>query len=265
MPPKPKSNAGGTVDINLNDGIAVLTLNYPERRNAISLEIRRLLADRLEELMLDDSCRVIVITGEGGNFSGGGDLSTMKKMTASQARKRVKAIHRSVRLILEGSKPVIAAVEGWAVGAGASIAAACDIVVAARDSKFQLAFNRVNLVPDAAALFTFPQRMGMGRAKMMMMTGDCIDAVQAERGGLVDVIAEPNSALIEALAIAERVKGGGPLALELTKSILARMPMSLDQLITLEGDVQALLMTTEDFQEAVKSFFEKRPPKFTGS
>jgi 2-(1,2-epoxy-1,2-dihydrophenyl)acetyl-CoA isomerase len=265
MPSSQKSTAGGTVDIARIDGIAVLTLNYPERRNAISLEIRKLLADRLEELMQDETCRVIVITGEGGNFSGGGDLSTMKKMGATHARKRVKAIHRSVRLILEGSKPVIAAVEGWAVGAGVSIAAACDIVVAARDSRFQLAFSRVNLVPDAAALFTLPQRMGMGRAKMMMMTSDRMDAVQAERAGLVDVLAEPGGALNEALAVAGRVTGGGPLAQEFTKSILARMPMSLDQLITLEGDVQALLMTTEDFQEAVKSFFEKRPPKFTGS
>ena len=259
-----ETKTGGTVDVSLNDGIAVVTLNYPERRNAISLENRKLLADRLAELMENAACRVIVLTGAGGNFSAGGDLSTMKKMTASEARKRVKAVHPSIRLILEGSKPVIAAVEGWAVGAGVSLAAACDIVVAARDSRFQLAFSRINLIPDAGALFTLPQRMGTGRAKMMMMTADRIDAVQAERMGLVDVLAEPGEALKSALSVAERVKGGGPLAQEFTKSIFSRLPMNLDQLLTLEGDVEALLMTTDDLQEAVNGFFEKRPPQFTG-
>jgi 2-(1,2-epoxy-1,2-dihydrophenyl)acetyl-CoA isomerase len=255
---------GGTVDLSLNDGVAIVTLNYPERRNAISLEIRALLADRLKELMASAKCRVIVLTGAGGNFSGGGDLSTMKKMTVADARRRVQAIHPSVQFILKGAKPVIAAVEGWAVGAGVSMAAACDIVVAARDARFQLAFSRVNLIPDAAALFTLPLRIGVGRAKMMMLTADRIDAVHAASIGLVDVLAEPGSALDLACEIADRVKRGGPLAQEFTKSILSRMPMSLDQLLAIEADTQALLMATVDFQEGVQSFFEKRPAEFLG-
>lgn len=255
---------GGTVDVSMRDGVAIVTLSYPERRNAISLEIRALLADRLKELMESAVCRVIILTGAGGNFSGGGDLSTMKKMTVADARRRVLAIHPSIQLILTGAKPVIAAVEGWAVGAGVSMAAACDIVVAARDARFQLAFSRVNLIPDAAALFTLPARMGMGRAKMMMLTADRIDAAYAASIGLVDVLAEPGSALDQAFEIADRVKRGGPLAQEFTKSIFSRLPMSLDQLLAVEADTQALLMATDDFQEGVQSFFEKRSAEFSG-
>jgi enoyl-CoA hydratase/carnithine racemase len=257
--------AGGTVRIERLDSVAVVTIDYPERRNALSMTLREVLIDGLGALMEDPTCRAIVLTGAGGHFSSGGELTSMEGMAAVAARERVRRLQRLVRIIMTGPKPVIAAVEGWAVGAGVSVVASCDIVVAASDSRFSCPFAKVGLIPDTGAVYVLPLRMGLGRARLLMLTGDAIDAATAERQGLVEILADPGSALDQALAIARRVAANAPLSLAFTKSLLARLPGGLEDLLRAEADAQAVLFTTADFAEGRAAILEKRKPAFGGT
>jgi len=256
--------SGGTVKSRREGAAAVLTLSYPERRNAFSLSLRAVLLTALEEAMADDACRVVVITGEGGHFCSGGDISSFDGITSVSGRARMKRAHPIVRLIIQGEKPVIAAVEGHAAGAGLCLAAACDIVVAARNAKFSCTFNKIGLFPDLGGSWTLPQRMGLGRARMLMLTGGVLDAESAERQGLVEFVTAPGEALTAALALAETLANTAPLSNAFVKAALARAPVSLEAALAAEADAQGLLYGSEDVQEGRRAFLEKRPPKFVG-
>lgn len=254
----------GTVLMRSEGSVALLTLSYPERRNALSLALRAVLLRHLDAIAADDSIRVIVVTGDGANFCSGGDISSFDGVTPASGRLRMQRIHPIVRHFVRGEKPVIAAVEGHAAGAGLAVAAACDIVVAARDAKFSCTFNRIGLLPDFGAAWTLPQRMGIGRAKMMMMSGRVLNGEAAERQGLVDLVSEPGQALTDALALAHDVAATAPLSNGFMKSILARGPASLEAMLAAEADVQGVLYGTDDFQEGRQAFLAKRKPDFKG-
>jgi enoyl-CoA hydratase/carnithine racemase len=255
---------GGKIGFERVGSVAVVTIDYPERRNAISMSLREVLIDRMAAVMADPDCRAVVLTGAGGHFSSGGELTSMAGMSAVAARERVLRLHRLVRTIATGPKPVIAAVEGWAVGAAVSVVAACDIVVAARDSRFSCPFAKVGLVPDTGAAYLLPMRMGLGRARFMMMTGDPLDAATAREWGLVEMLAEPGRALADALALAGRIAETAPLAQAFTKSLLARLPGGMEDIMRAEADAQAVLFTTSDFSEGRTAATAKRKPAFTG-
>ncbi len=250
--------------LSMQDGIAVVTIDYVARRNALSLPVRARLLECLTEAMESPECRVIVLTGAEGCFCSGGDISSMEGLDSTRGRVRLQRVHGLMKLILEGEKPVIAAVEGWAAGAGLTLAAACDLVVAARDARFSCTFNRIGLAPDLGAAYVLPLRMGMGRAKHVMMVGDPFDAETAQSWGLVEQVSEPGQALAEARALAARLTEVAPLALGITKSMLARMPASLDTMLKAEADSQSLLFTTKDFEEGRTAFLAKRKPRFEG-
>jgi enoyl-CoA hydratase/carnithine racemase len=254
----------GTVHSETADGVAVITLDNPARRNAIDLGLREALYDAVAAAMEDDAVRVLILTGKDGVFSSGGDISSMAGVTGVGARQRLARIHRVVRLLISGEKPVIAAVEGYAIGAGLSLAAACDIVVTAHDAKWACSFNKIGLMPDAGAGWTLPLRIGLGRARLVMMTGDTFDGRQAAEMGLAEIVCEPGQAMAQARALAEKLKSAGPLALGMTKAMLARMPQTLDEALKAEADAQAILFTSEDSQEGRTAFLEKRKPRFTG-
>lgn len=257
--------AGENVTLTLEQGgVAVITMDYQARRNALSLPLRQGLYDRLAEAMDSPDCRVIVLTGAGGCFCSGGDISSMEGLDGFGGRARLQRVHRLMRLLLEGEKPVIAAVEGWAVGAGLTLAAACDMVVAARDARFACSFNKIGLAPDLGAAYVLPLRMGMGRARQVMMVGDTFDAERAAAWGLVEQVCDSGRALDEALGLAARLAEVAPLALGVTKALLARMPASLDAMLKAEADAQSLLFTTGDFAEGRAAFLAKRTPRFQG-
>ena len=157
------------VNVHREDGIAVLTMHNPEKRNAFSPAIRDGLITHVEALMRDESCRALVLQGSGGTFCSGGDISTFEDRPAMAARRAMAQSHRYVRALITGGKPVIAAVEGYAFGGGLGLALCCDQVVAARDAKFCASFARVGLMPDIGLLWTLPQRVGLGVAKEMLM------------------------------------------------------------------------------------------------
>jgi enoyl-CoA hydratase/carnithine racemase len=245
--------------------VAIVTMNLPEKRNALSLEMRETLLAVLEELEADRDCRAIVLTGAAGTFSSGGDISAMPGANALGTKMRLERAHRVVRLIAGSAKPYIAAVEGFAFGAGLSLAALCDHVVAARDAKFAASFNRIGLIPDLGLMWSLPGRVGSGKAKEMMLLGETIQAPEAERIGLVDRLTEPGEALAEACRRAEKFAAVAPVATAFTKSALTQGPVDLETVLKQEMIGQALLLGTDDHAEAKTAFFAKRPVSFKGT
>jgi enoyl-CoA hydratase/carnithine racemase len=242
--------------------VRTITLNDPRHRNAISLEMRGLLVDALSSADTDARCRSVVIAGAGGNFSAGGDLSSMSADPGA-ARARLHAIVDVIRAVVLCSKPVIAAVDGIAFGAGLSLASACDVVVASRDARFCCAFSGVGLTADAGLHWSLPARVGYGRARMLIMLGRVVDSETAHFYGLVDQLTDGPS--VEAgVGLAEEFARRAPLALAATKAILATGPAGLDEVLAREASAQRALLASEDFAEGRRAFFEKRRPEFVG-
>ncbi|CAN5223327.1 enoyl-CoA hydratase/isomerase family protein [soil metagenome] len=260
----PSGPLDGRIDIERLGAVSVVTLDRPARRNALSPPFRDLLSNALESVMADPACRVVVLTGAGGHFCSGGDVGSFEGVTPVSGRIRMQRAHRMVRLVVRGEKPVIAAVEGHAAGAGMCLAADCDIVVASRAAQFSCTFNRIGLLPDVGGLWSVPVRMGVGRAKLLMLTGRTLDGVEAERQGLVDELCEPGTARERAIRIANEIALTAPLVNGLVKSILARGPMPLEELLSAETDAQGVLYGSEDFNEGRLAFLEKRSPAFKG-
>jgi 2-(1,2-epoxy-1,2-dihydrophenyl)acetyl-CoA isomerase len=246
-------------------GLRVIRLNYPAKRNALSLELRADLIAAVQQAMDDSTVRAIVLTGSAGAFCAGGDISSMQNVAGVGGRQRLANLHRLVRLLAAGPKPVIAAVEGYAYGAGMSLALLCDQVVAASDAKFCCSFGKVGLMPDMAALWTVPQRVDAGWARRLLMLAEEIDGATAVRIGLADRLAEPGHALEAALDLAAQFAAMAPLPIAFTKAVLARGPQSLEAVLAQEADGQALLFNSADFAEGRDAFLAKRRPVFTGS
>ena len=244
--------------------VRVIRLNYPAKRNALSLELRAVLIAAVEAAMDDPDVRALVLTGNGGAFCAGGDISSMQNVAGVGGRDRLAKLHRLVRLLAAGPKPVVAAVEGYAYGAGMSLALLCDQVVAASDAKFCCSFNKVGLMPDMAALWTVPQRVNAGWARRLMMLAEEVDGETAHRIGLADHLAAPGQAFAAAMAVAERFAAAAPLPIAYTKAALARGPQPLDALLAQEADSQTLLFNSEDFAEGRDAFLGKRKPVFRG-
>ena len=244
--------------------VRIIRLNYPAKRNALSLELREELTAAVDAAMNEPALRALVLTGSGGAFCSGGDISSMQQVAGVGGRDRLAKLHRLARLLVAGPKPVMAAVEGYAYGAGMSLALLCDQVVAARDAKFCCSFNKVGLMPDMAALWTVPQRVNAGWAKRLMLLAEEVDGETAGRIGLADQVVEPGQALTAALALAERFAAAAPLPIAYTKAALARGPQPLEALLAQEADSQTLLFNSEDFAEGRDAFLGKRKPVFRG-
>ena len=241
---------------------AILTLNYPERRNALAVPMRKCLVDALEAIEADRALRAIVITGAGGTFSAGGDISGMDVADLAAGRERFRLTHHLVRLLIKGSKPVIAAVEGWCVGAGLSVAMCCDTVVAAEDARFATGFGKIGLVADLGLLHTLPARVGQGRARQILLFGDPVDARQAAVIGMVDHVVPSGTTLRAALDRAALFHGAAPLPVAMTKQYLAT---GLDEALDWERDTQSALFLTADHAEGRAAFLAKRTPLFNGT
>jgi len=240
---------------------AVLTLDYPARRNALAMPMRVALLAALNAIEADRTVRAIVLTGAGGMFCAGGDISGMDAADLAAGRERFRVAHAVVRLLVQGSKPVVAAVEGACVGAGLALALCCDTIVAAADARFMAGFGAIGLVGDFGLLHTLPARVGQGRARQMLLYGERTDAVAAHAMGLVDHVVPPGTALAAALDRAGRLAVAAPLPIALTKQWLGR---GLDAVLTWERDTQAALFQTADHREGRAAFLGKRPPDFTG-
>jgi len=249
----------------IDDDAAVrtVTLNRPEKRNAIDIAMRIALAEAIESADSDPAIRVIIVTGAGPVFCSGGDISTMHRMPATRALDRVHLAQRVIRAIWSTPKPVLAAVEGSAYGAGTALAAACDRVVAARDATFAMTFTNIGLAGDMGTFVSLPARIGPARTRQMLMSGASISAPEAFELGLIDAVVEPGLALESTRCDARRLAAGPQHAYGVIKALLAN-PATIDPLELLEREAvcQSELFDTDDFAEGVAAFGEKRRPIF---
>lgn len=253
-----------SVSVELADSVAVVALNEPETRNALTPPLRDALMDALTELVATADCRAIVLTGTGAAFCAGGDLNSLPDHDPLAIRQRLARSHDLLRLIVAGPKPVIAAVNGAAFGAGLSLAAACDVVLASPTAKFGAVFGKVGLMGDMGLLWSLPQRIGTAETRRLLFTSAIIDAEAALGLGLVDRCVPAESLLAEARALAGELAQAPPVAIAATKAVLARGPAPLDQILATELDHQTLLFSTDDFVEGRAAFKERRPARFTG-
>jgi enoyl-CoA hydratase/carnithine racemase len=254
-----------TVNVTREGPIAVLEIDNVSQRNALTMAVKSVLVPALKEAEEDTGVRCIVITGAGNTFSAGGDASLFGDMTPAKGRQIVFDQRNFLHLMLRGDTPIVAAVEGFAYGAGFGLAMAADYIVAAEDAKFCAAFNKIGLMPDGGLLWTLPQRVGMGRAKDMLMCATVVDGVEAKRLGIADQLAKPNQALNAAMDRAAAFASAAPLAVATIKSAFARYPLDLEQAFAIESDAQPALMQSEDAKEARRAFFAKEKPNFRGA
>lgn len=251
------------------DGVLTVTLNQPDTRNALSEEITSGLRQAVSRAHDDGDVRAVVLTGSGGSFCAGGNVKGMGRLVnAPLARqRRMSESHRRLVLpLVTLPKPVVAALNGWTVGAGLSLALCADLRVAAQDARMSMAFVRVGLVPDLAALFLLPRVVGLARAKELAMLGDTIDAEHAREIGLVTDVVPAGELADRAHRLAVRLAAGPTAALALTKQALtASFERDLATSLELEAQAQAVLSSSDDHREGVAAFMEKRSPVFTGS
>jgi 2-(1,2-epoxy-1,2-dihydrophenyl)acetyl-CoA isomerase len=245
----------------------VIRLNRPERRNAFDLEVRQGIAEAVYEARDDDTVRAVIITGTGDVFCAGGDLKSLSeaKRPMFKDRDRIRRLHPWFRELVNLEKPVIAAVNGPAFGAGFNLALACDFIIGTPKTRFCAVFGRIGLVPDLGGFFLLPRILGLQRAKDLVFSAREVDAEEALRLGILFRIVEQDSLMPEALALAERYHHASTDALGIAKNILNRsFNLDQDTLAELEASAQALALHTAYHDEAVANFLNKRPLKFQG-
>ena len=251
----------------LEGGVLTLTLNRPERLNALTGPLIEALSAALMRAAAERECRAVLITGAGRGFCAGADLAN-RAFTPGGVRPDLgEALEKGINPIIRGirnlPKPVVCAVNGPAAGAGASIALSCDIVLAAKSAQFLQAFARIGLIPDAGGTFVLPRLIGDARARALMMLAEPIGAERAEAIGMIYRAVDDQDLMGEAHTVAQRLAAGSTHALGLMKRALAASPTNtLDAQLDLERDLQREAGGSDDYLEGVRAFLEKRPANF---
>jgi 2-(1,2-epoxy-1,2-dihydrophenyl)acetyl-CoA isomerase len=255
----------------LEGGVLTLTLNRPQRLNAMSQPLIAALSEQLGRARADAAVRAVMITGTGRGFCAGADLAASGTGGAGADGKPdvgavlEKMYNPMIRAIRELPKPVIAAVNGVAAGGGANLALSCDIVLAARSARFDQAFVRISLMPDLGGTWFLPHVVGDARARALAMLGTSVPAEQAERMGMVWQVVDDDKMMEEATRLARKLAAGPTLSYAaIKKAMNAAGTNSLDQQLDLERDCQRELGHSADFKEGVAAFLAKRPANFAG-
>jgi 2-(1,2-epoxy-1,2-dihydrophenyl)acetyl-CoA isomerase len=251
------------------EGVATLTLNRPERLNALNNELAAALNEALSRAAQDESIRAVVLTGAGRAFCAGGDLGHIGKARESGEAARLEPLLRAgMQMVLtmrSMPQPVIAAINGAAAGAGMNIALAADMRIAAEEGTFGQNFSKVGLFPDYGGTFFLPQLVGPSKAAEMFYTGDMIDAATALRLGIVSSIVPAAKLDAEAMALARKIAAGPPLAVKAAKQVLfGDQRQALEEALEKEVHYQMKCFLSEDCREGIRAFFEKRKPNFEG-
>lgn len=245
-------------------GWVKLTLNRPSRLNAFTDELHEALAAALDAAGADPRCRAVLLTGAGRGFSAGQDLAAVDA-TADLGGTVERHYNPLIRRLRSLPKPVVCAVNGVAAGAGANIALACDVVIAARSAQFVQAFAKIGLVPDSGGTFVLPRLVGEARARGLALLATPLSAEQAERWGLIWQVVDDDRLVAESEALAAQLATQPTIGLALTKMLLNQSSHhTLDEQLDRERDAQARAGRTPDYAEGVRAFLAKRPPVFTG-
>ena len=273
-------------------GVVLLTLSLPERRNAMTPELTAAWAQAMESLEQDDSVRAVVVTGAGTAFCAGGDLSWLGHAdpadrgtagadtgvadtgvagadarpvpTPAQLRAKMYDFYRTWLRVRDLEVPVLAAVNGPAIGAGLCLALACDLRYAAPTARFSVPFLALGLHPGMAATYLLPEAVGMARAREMLYTGRVVVASQAVELGLINHVLPAEGLVEEVLDVAASVAAAAPVAVRLTKAALRHGPRSYAEALEWEALAQPVTMASHDLQEGLRAVSEKRPPQFRG-
>lgn len=259
-----RSNERHMVHLTISDQVATITLDCVEKRNAFDPVLREQLADAVRQVRRDASIRAVVLTGAGGHFCAGGDINNIAALDidAGPWRQRMEGLHEWLRDLLTLDRPVIAAVDGAAAGAGFSLALAADFVLATPRAWFCMSFIKIGLVPDAGAFYTLPRVVGVQRAREIMLSGRDVRAAEAQQLGIVSEILEPDALLPRAQAIARGFVGASPTAVGLIKRTLEHGAPSLAQALDAEASAQAVAAGTAAHRAAVAAFLNKQPLPF---
>jgi 2-(1,2-epoxy-1,2-dihydrophenyl)acetyl-CoA isomerase len=260
-----------TVKIEINNSVAIITLNRPEALNALSLQLTVDLQAAINEA-IENKARAVILTGEGRAFCSGGDLREMQSMWQKEGRieafleEPLKALHDVISLIRETPIPFIAAVQGVCAGAGTNFALACDIVIAAENTTFNEAFVRIGLSPDCGGSFFLPRAVGEKLAAEIFMTGGTLTAEKALQIGMINRVAGAKNLMSEAMQMAKQLALAPTGSIGRIKKMLnASFSNDLSQQLELEHKSQIESGKSNDFKEGVTAFFEKRQPNFTGT
>lgn len=251
------------------DKVMIITLNRPQVLNAVNDKMHLEMEECFREIRRDPDVNAVVLTGAGRAFCAGGDIKDFNLVEA-QSPARLQTTMRMgpnlIRALLEVEQPVVAAVNGDAVGLGATLALFCDIVVASERARIADTHIRVGAVAGDGGAVIWPLLMPLNRAKEFLLTGDFISAVDAERMGLINHLAPPEEVFAKAFAIAERLANGPAVSIRWTKTALnQRLIDDMNRTLLLSIALEALSFTTQDYLEAIDAFAKKRPPKFTGT
>ncbi|MHB1535706.1 MAG: enoyl-CoA hydratase-related protein [Acidimicrobiales bacterium] len=254
-----------TITVGRDQGVVTVTLNRPEKLNALNDAMWDELAGSLSEVARNPADRVLVLTGAGGAFCSGADLADLAAPAERSFLDNMRRVAEVVLALHRLAKPTIAKVNGVAAGAGANLALGCDLIVASERARFSQIFARRGLSIDAGGSWLLPRLVGLHRAKELALLGDMLSADEAAAMGLVNR-AVPEGRLDGFVADwAARLAAGPPIALSLTKALLNNgLDSSFDQALEAEAHAQSVNATTDDFREAVQAFLKKRAPHFRG-
>lgn len=247
------------------DQVATITFDNPGKRNALEPAIRDKLVVALRHIQQDKAIRAVILTGAGGYFCAGGDLKNIAEANLDNGGwlVRMQTLHDWLQVLMTLDRPVIAAVDGAAAGAGFSLALAADFVLATPRARFNMSFLKVGLVPDVGAFYTLPRVVGVQRAKEIMLSARDIDAQEALRLGIVLELHPPEQLLARAQAMARSFVGASPTAVALIKrSLNNALGGGLQDMLSTEAQAQALAAGTAEHREAVARFLNKQPPLF---
>lgn len=254
-----------SVRLDKDRSIAVLTLDRPDRLNAMNDAMWDALYEHLGTIATDEQIRTVILTGAGRAFCSGGDVTAMQKSDLVSGRARSRRRHRAVLALYNLEKPVIAAVRGPVYGIGNALALACDLVVASDTARFSMAFKKVGVVPDGGAVFFLTQYLGIAQAKDLVYTARVVPAEEAMKLGLVARVVPDHELETHASTLALDLAESATYALALAKKMFHSMYVpTLEQLLEMETLASSLARLTHDHKEGVDAFNEKRPPKFQG-
>lgn len=252
-----------TLLVDIAAGIATLTLNRPQQKNALNLPMRDALRGAVQQIRADRSVRAVVLRGAGTDFCSGGDIRAMNVTDADAGRDRMDDIHGWIATLMDLDRPVVAAVDGVAYGAGFSLALLADFIVASPRARFCMPFMKVGLVPDCAALYTLPRVVGMARARDLVFSAREMGAQEAQQIGAVFEIVAQDRLHDRARQLAQGLAGASPTAFALAKRALNQsLSSDVRAMLEIEALGQGIAFTTSYHREAVRRFKEKEPPLF---
>ena len=259
-----------TIDSALSDNVCVVTLNRPERLNALTVEVANELKAAINSAV-DDGARAIVLTGAGRAFCSGGDIREMQEIAAGKGDvgaffdEPLRELNDLVSLIRKAPLPIIAAVNGVASGGGCNLALACDLVFAADSAKFNQAFIKIGLSPDIGGTFILPRLIGWKRAAELMFTGEMVTARSASEMGMINGVVADAELMPQVMSLAQKLANAPTAAIAQIKRLLeASAVNNYEAQLELERQAQVQSGKTKDFVEGISAFLEKRSPKFTG-